>query len=446
MTSQVDAVLAIEEDAYLSSLLQHSRKVQLEGDSPVTKLVSGLQTQAAAWLSRLRMPTKKDEEWRFTDLSELLDISFGPATTVTPQQLDIAELTISEASHTRLTFVNGCYNSQLSDLSGLPKGLFVGSLSQLPEQYQEKLAKYLAQTQGGEEVFTSLNTAGFADVAIVWAAANTIVESPIQLLFLSGDESSPTFSQPRVLVVAQPGASLELIEQYAATGENSYFNNAVAEIFIAENATVKHLRWQQEGEKGFHIGKSAIAQARDSHYTCHTISLGGKLARHNLEVYQTGEQITTTLNGLTVVNGKQLADIHSKVSLTQPYSTVNQLHKSLVAGHGRAVFDGKILVPKQAQLTNASQLNRNLLLSPQAHVDTKPQLQITADNVKCSHGATVSQLQADEVFYLRSRGLNEEAARKLLIDAFAAEMLQKIPITSLQQKLATLVAMRTTDT
>jgi Fe-S cluster assembly protein SufD len=244
-------------------------------------------------------------------------------------------------------------------------------------------------------------------------------------------------------VVAQAGSQLTLIEDYKAAGAGVYFTNAVTEIVLEENAQVNHTRNLQEGGEAFHIGKSAIAQSRNSRYTCNAITMGAKLSRHNLEVFQTGEGTETTLNGLTLIGGEQLADTHSAIALNHPNGITNQLHKCIVDGRAHAVFNGKVFVPQAAQLTNAGQLNRNLLLSPKARVDTKPQLEITADNVKCSHGATVSQLDAEEVFYLQSRGLNETDARNLLIDAFGAEILDRIPVASLRQRLARCVACRT---
>jgi Fe-S cluster assembly protein SufD len=243
-------------------------------------------------------------------------------------------------------------------------------------------------------------------------------------------------------VVAQANSKLTLIEDYRATGEGVYFTNAVTEIVLEENAQVSHTRIERESKAAFHIGKSAIAQGRYSRYTCDAITLGAKLSRHNLEVFQTGEGTETTLNGLTLIGGEQLADTHSAIALNHPNGTSNQLHKCIVDDRAHAVFNGKVFVPQTAQFTNASQLNRNLLLSPKARVDTKPQLEITADQVKCSHGATVSQLDADEVFYLQSRGINETDARELLLDAFAAEILNCIPVTSLRQRLSRCVACR----
>lgn len=426
-------------DAYLTGLLNQCQALDLQVIDPeIAALLQELRDRASLWVNKLTIPTKRDEEWRFTDLSSLLQVNFQ-----TPNKFDLpesaAEFTLPEAP-IRLVFVNGVYAPQLSAVADVPEGLVVTNLAQLPTTYRTKVGKYLAQEQGAAtEVFTALNTAGLTDAAVVWVARNQQVETPIQLLFISTTGETPTVSQPRCLVVAEVGSKLTLIETYEAVGEGVYFTNAVTEIALEENAQVSHTRVERESKGAFHIGKSAIAQARNSRYTCNTISIGSRLSRHNLEVLQTGEQTETTFNGLTIVAGEQLSDTHSVMAYTKPYGISNQLHKCIVTDKGHAVFNGKVFVPQAAQLTNANQLNRNLLLSPKARIDTKPQLEITADNVKCSHGATVSQLEADEVFYLQSRGLNEADARNLLIDAFAAEIIQKLPVVSLRKQLSEFV-------
>lgn len=431
-------------DAYLRGLLNQCQRLEVQVIDPdIAALLKELRDRASLWVNKLKIPTKRDEEWRFTDLSPLLQVNFQ-----TPDKFDLpesakAEFALPEAP-VRLVFVNGVYASNLSAVADLPEGLIVGNLAQLPTTHRTKVGKYLAQQQGAAtEVFTALNTAGLTDVAVVWVARNQQIETPIHLVFVSTTTSTPTVSQPRCLVVAQAGSQLTLIEDYKAAGGGVYFTNAVTEIVLEENAQVNHTRVLQEGGEAFHIGKSAIAQARNSRYTCNAITMGAKLSRHNLEVFQTGEGTETTLNGLTLIGGEQLADTHSAIALNHPNGITNQLHKCIVDGRAHAVFNGKVFVPQAAQLTNAGQLNRNLLLSPKARVDTKPQLEITADNVKCSHGATVSQLDAEEVFYLQSRGLNETNARNLLIDAFGAEILNRIPVASLRQRLARCVACRT---
>ncbi len=445
--------VGLKEDAYLGGLLSHCEAQQPVFNPEIAGWLEQLRQKAASVVVQSRMPSQKDEEWRFTDLSELLQLNFQTAGEAEVTHDTLEGFILPEAAQSRVVFVNGFYAPQLSDISGLPEGVYVGNLSDLSISQSKEIVKYLAQQQGEAEVFTALNTSGLKDTAVIWVAPNVAVEKPIHLLFLTVAPESPTFSQPRALVVAERGSSLQLVEYYGAVAQycsdiprnHPYFTNAVTEIWVQENAQVNHSRIQRESGDGFHIGKSAIAQARDSRYTCNEISLGGKLYRHNLEVLQTGEQTETQLNGLTMIGGEQLADTHSLVSLTQPHGTANQLHKSIIGDRARAVFSGKIFVPKAAQLTNAAQLNRNLLLSPKARVNTKPELQITADNVKCSHGATVSQLEADEVFYLRSRGLSESDARHLLIDAFAAEILARLPVKSLRTRLSQCVACRTID-
>ncbi|MCP2730685.1 Fe-S cluster assembly protein SufD [Limnofasciculus baicalensis] len=410
-----------------------------------------LRNHAAAIAQEFAIPTRRDEEWRFTDLSSLLKVSFDGIGVAEIPEFDIAPLILPEAIDSRLVFVNGVYAPHLSSVSNLPEGIYVGNLAGLPAPYSTKIWNYLAKQQGDSEVFTALNTAGLTDIAIVWVSKNNIVETPIHLLFISTTQEVPFICQPRVLVVAESASQVTLVEHYAANVEgcsdiplnHPYFTNQVTEIWLEENAIVNHTRNQREAGDGFHIGKTAVSQARNSRYTCNAISLGAKLSRHNLEIWQTGEATETILNGLTMVGGEQLADTHSSVMLNHPHGITNQLHKCIVGDRGHGIFSGKVFVPKAAQFTNAGQLNRNLLLSPKARVDTKPQLEITADQVKCSHGATVSQLDAEEVFYLQSRGLKEADARNLLIDAFVAEILNRIPIPSLRQRLSQCTNCRT---
>jgi len=427
-------------DADLARLLNQCQGVDLQVINPeMVVWLQELRDRAALWVNKLTIPSKRDEEWRFTDLSPLLKVNFSQPTRFDLAESALAELTLPSAP-IRLVFINGVYAPALSTVTELPAGLVVTNLAELPVRYHSQVSEYLAREQGAmTEVFTALNTAGLTDVAIVWLAKNTVVEKPIHLLFISRTSEMPTVSQPRCLVVAEIGSQLSLIEEYRGVGEGTYLTNAVTEIVLEENAQVSHTRIERESKEAFHIGKNAIAQSGNSRYTCNSINVGSKLSRHNLEVLQTGEQTETTLNGLTMIAGKQLSDTHSVMAYTKPYGTSKQLHKCIVSDQAHAVFNGKIFVPQAAQLTNASQLNRNLLLSPQARVDTKPQLEITADNVKCSHGATVGQLEADEVFYLQSRGLTEIAARNLLIDAFAAEILNQLPGDTLKKQLSQLV-------
>jgi Fe-S cluster assembly protein SufD len=428
LTSIPDSLL--DRDAFLSGLLSRVTTKKSDG------WLQDLREDAVNWVRHSVIPNTREEEWRFTDLSPLKQVDFNNVKTIHKLSLQ-DDFALPEVSG-RLVFVNGVYSPDLSNTENLPTGLIVGNLDVLPG---EVIQKYLAQAEGSKEVFTALNTAALNDVAVVWVAKNVVVETPIHLLFVSVSGESATISQPRVLVVAESSSQVVLIEEYTNhrdtedTEEEVYFTNGVTEIWVQENAQVTHNRVVREGAAAFHIGKTAVTQARYSRYNCNAVTVGGKISRHNLEILQSGEQTETTLNGLTVIANNQLADTHSVLSLNHPHGISKQLHKCIISDRAHGVFNGKIFVPKSAQLTDASQLNRNLLLSSKSRIDTKPQLEITADNVKCAHGATVSQLEDDEIFYLQSRGIDENNARKLLVNAFATEIINFIPVASLRESL-----------
>nr|WP_290221766.1 Fe-S cluster assembly protein SufD [Trichocoleus desertorum] len=430
---------ATNREAYLAKLLKLAQSVEVTGSDRLPELRS----QAVALLQEQTFPTTRNEEWRYTDLSPLLQVELAVgdrSLAVNPEA--VQAFALPEAATSRLVFVNGVYAPELSAIANLPANIFVGNLAALPEELKARSQNYLAKQPGAEEVFTALNTAGLSDAAVVWIAKNQEVETPIHLLFVSIASDRPILSQPRCLVVAETGSSVTLVEDYVTVGEGVYFTNPVTEIWVEQNAQVSHTRIQRDSQNAFHIGKTAVSQARDSRYTCNAVSFGAKLSRHNLEIFQTGEQTEINLNGLTLIGGEQLSDTHSTIAYTQPHGSSRQLHKTIVDGQARAVFNGKVFVPKLAQLTDAGQLNRNLLLSSKARVDTKPQLEITADNVKCSHGATVGQIDPDEIFYLQSRGLDQASARQLLVYAFAIEIIDQIPVASVRDRLSQLVKQR----
>ncbi|PSO51432.1 MAG: Fe-S cluster assembly protein SufD [Cyanobacteria bacterium SW_9_44_58] len=426
-------------DQFLDQLLsQCQENTALETNSTFGAWLQKRQQEAANWVAASRMPHRKDEEWRFTDISPLLEHQFQKSQSVEVTPEATRSLQIPEASQSRLVFVNGRYAPHLSNLDNVPAGVTVASLAELDAQQQSQVTEYLTQQEGGEELFTALNTAGFEETAVVWVPANTEVETPLQLLFLSVGQETPSLIQPRLLVIAETSAKVSLVEQYAslsATSPAPYFNNPVTEVWLAGNAQVNHIRLQQETFNSFHFTKTAVTQAQDSRYACYPISLGAQVSRHDFDVFQTGTQVNTRLYGLVLGSGEQVLDTHSAIAFRHPHSSADQRHKCILDDSARAVFNGKMFVPQAAQMTNAAQLNRNLLLSQKAHVDTKPELNITADNVQCSHGATVSQLEAEELFYLRSRGLDDNAASNLLINAFAAEIINDISIASVRETL-----------
>ncbi len=425
------AVRRKQQEVYLQSLLDTAK-----AHVPDALALPELRSQAEAIIKEHIFPSTQQEGWRFTDLSPMLSLPFQAG--LSPSEIDLGALSPVQMPEAiaRLVLVDGQFNKVLSEVDGLPPGVVVGSLIDLQQgPLREPLRARLAQSMGGTEVFTALNTIGFQDAIVVWVPRGQVVEAPIQIAYLSVSQKGPTLTCPRCLVVAEAGSALTVVEDFYGIDGSDHFTNSVTEIWADENAQVAHIRLQREGKATFHIGKTAVTQGRDSRYVTTTVGLGARLARHNLEVYQTGPQTDTKLYGLAAIAATQLADTHSLIALNHPHGTAEQLYKCIVDGQAHAVFNGKVWVPHTAQLTNASQLNRNLLLSSKARVDTKPELDIVADNVKCAHGATVSQLDANEVFYLQSRGIDAEAAQRLLIYGFAMDIIDRIPIPSLQETL-----------
>lgn len=390
---------------------------------------------ALPWLTELRgvalerahqlsVPTTRDEDWRFTDLSPLYKSAFAAPATSTPLAGEaLAAYAIPEAA-ARLVFVDGVLSAALSSPSAS-----AGPLEAHDATAREKLDRICSH---GDNVFTAINLAHLRDAAVVHARANAEA-GVVHVLFVS--TQADVAVHPRVLVVAETGSDVTLVEDYVALHEGAYWVNGVAEIAVGANARVRHVRLQRESLAAFHVGTCHAVVQRDGRYESHSIALGARISRLGLNIRQAGPGAHADLMGLAFIHGKQLADTHSLMDHALPQGTSNQLHKCVLDGNAHAVFNGRIVVRHGAQQTDAGQQNRNLLLSRRAHVDTKPQLEILADDVKCSHGATVGQLEADELFYLRSRGLTEAHARSLLTYGFAAEIVDGIPVVSVRDAL-----------
>jgi Fe-S cluster assembly protein SufD len=399
--------------------------------------ISWLNERRAHALERanaLTVPTTRDEEWRFTDISPLTRVAFRPAARAArPPMADVARFIAPEAT-ARLTFVDGVFAPELSATAGLPYGVVVSPLVAALDTHAAVIEPHLARHAGFErEVFTALNTAHLRDGAFVWIARDQKCPTPVQVLYLSTQQEAAAY--PRCLAIVEAGAECTLIEDYASLGNGTYLNDAVTEIVAGEGARVRHVRVQREAGGAFHIGQCAVEVAKDAHYASHAVSLGARISRLDLNVLQQGEGADVQMDGLALISGRQLADTHSLMDHARPHGRCRQLHKCIVGGAAHAVFNGKIVVRPGSQLTDSSQQSRNLLLSEKAHVDTKPQLEIFADDVKCAHGAAVGQLDPEQLFYLRSRGLPEPQARNLLTYAFAAEVLDRIPVPSLVESL-----------
>ena len=394
-----------------------------------------LRDQAHAALGALAMPTLRDEAWRFTDLAPLYRHTFQP---VSPgnrlQPADIAPFDLGEAT-TQVVFVDGLYAPDLS--SAAPgAGVLVTDLQTALTTHAAALEAHLGRYMAlGDNVFAALNTAYLQDAAVLVVPRHVALAAPVHLLFVA--TQADAVSHPRCLVLAEAGCSMTLVEDYVAlqdAARQAYLVNPVTELVLADQAQVTHVRVQRDGPRAFHIANGAVTVGRNAHYQSVSVAMGAQLSRYSLSV-MLAEGAECAVDGLALVGGKQVADTHSFVDHAQPHATSRQLHKCIVDGSARAVFNGRVMVRPGAQHTDSQQSSRNLLLSGRAQVDTQPQLEIFADDVKCTHGATIGQLDAEEVFYLQSRGLSDSVARQLLTYAFGAEILDRISVPSLKHQL-----------
>lgn len=444
---------------YLQDLLRTVQTVvaaegtaELANRSGAARDWAELRSRSAARVEELAFPSTKDEDWRFTDLSPILAHQFQPAGDRLPslEPAAIDNLTLPECETARLVLVNGRYSPELSNLSDLPPGVRIGSLAD-GTAADRPITAYLGATPAAPDALSSLNTADLRDAAILWFDRQVHLSQPIHVLFVTVVGDQDVLVQPRLLVVAEPGSQATIVEEYTTarrswcqTGKPStYLTNAVSEFWLGDRAMIQRTRIQWEAGNAYHVGRSIAVQGRDSQFQNIEISVGASIARHTLDIHQTGTGTHTALSGLAVVNGTQVSDTHSSLFLNHPHGTADQLHKCIADDRGQAVFNGRVVVGQAAQHTDAAQLNRNLLLSSRARVDTKPQLEIIADDVKCSHGATIGQLDENEIFYLRSRGLDPITARNLLLDGFAGEVLDRLPVNSLHTTLARCIACQT---
>jgi Fe-S cluster assembly protein SufD len=426
-------------NSYLASLLTGQPELPAAFSSPALAWLNRLRAEAVDRVGALTVPTTRDEEWRFTDISSLTKIPFQPAHRA--PQLGAAEIdnfVLPEAG-ARLVFVDGVYASQLSfNKAGVVLENLAAGVTRHGAQMEPHLGRH-AEFQGN--VFAALNTAFLRDGALIIVPREVSVAAPVHLLFIATQQDAASY--PRCLVVAGPGSSATIIEDYVALTDAAYFTNAVSEIVLADNAHLSHVRVQRDNAAAFHIANCAVSLAHASRYQSVSVALGARISRYNLNVLQAAEGAECAIDGLALIADRQLADTHTCIDHAKPNGTSRQLHKCIVNDAAHAVFNGKIMVRQGAQRTDSSQSSRNLLLTGKARVDTKPQLEIFADDVKCAHGATVGQLDSEEVFYLRSRGLSDAAARNLLTYAFGAEIIDRIPVASLKLRLEQIVLEQT---
>jgi Fe-S cluster assembly protein SufD len=411
-----------------------------------------LRREAMDRFRALGFPTTRNEDWHFTSVTPIAERVFkvpharsGPAS-LSPA--DITALVIGDPAWHRLVFVNGRFEASLSAFAGLPAEVRISTLAEALKESPEFVAEHLGKLASGEgQTFTAFNTAFAQDGVVIHVPRGEIVEAPVHIVHIADASAAGTGIHPRLLVVAEPLSRVVLVESFASTGllTTAYLTNAVAEIEVGNGARVDHYKIQRESTEAFHVSTAQVRQGRDSVYHSFSYAAGAALSRTNVYTQLAGDGAETRLNGLYLVDGSQHADHQTFVEHLAPSCASRELYKGILDGSSHGVFNGKVYVDPIAQKTDGKQTNHALLLSDHARVDTKPQLEIFADDVKCTHGATVGRLDEAALFYMKSRGLGAETARALLTYAFAAEVLETIELDTLREGLEALAFTRFTQ-
>ncbi len=387
-------------------------------------------------------PTKKDEEYKYTNLKEIVekDYNFSPSEhhSITKKQLD--ELHLGEEYFDFIVFVNGRLHKELSNISVENAEFLTLNFALSHESYSEIIKNHLNTITNKDLAFCNLNEALHENGFFLHVPKNVVIEKPIHVFYMSQNQDENVFYNTRNLLVVEEGAKVEVIESHHNFDSSFVFTNSVTEIFAGKNAKADWHKLQNDSETSYLVDHTFAKQERDSLATVNTFSFGGKLVRNNLDFIHNGENINSFMNGITIIGGEQLVDHHTAVHHNQPNCESYQNYKGVYKDSAKGVFNGKVFVDKLAQKTNAYQQNNNILLNEGATIDTKPQLEIFADDVKCSHGCTVGQLNDDALFYLRARGISKKEAQALLLYAFANDAMQNIDIEPLKLKISKLLA------
>jgi len=401
-----------------------------------SELLDEIRLKGAEGVKNTHFPRPKDEDWRFISLRDLYSDSFVLASDLEVEAPDLSDHYLPESEGARLVFINGAYSEQHSATDALSEDIVIGNIAQLAAEDNALLKEHLNQYADFEDdVFTSFNSAFLKDGAFIYIPKGKKVEAPVHLLFVQTDADRNYFSTSRSVIVADEGSEVTIVEDHIGLGNNKYFNLPVIELNLEQEAFVKHTKMQRESREAIHIARTGAYVAKHSNYESYTITRGAKLSRNEPRISQRDEEVQFTVDGLVLIDGDQVSDTHSVMDHRFPVADSHQLHKCVINDKAHSVFNGKIFVRRDAQKIDSFQENRNLLLSRKGLVNTKPQLEIFADDVVCTHGATVGQLEPDEVFYLKSRGLDEQQARELLVYAFALETIENITVDSVQKLL-----------
>lgn len=420
-----------KERTFLKDLLDFQGS--LNGKS---KFLDEVRLKGAEEVRNTSFPSKKLEDWKFISLRDLYRDSYTLATDLETEVPDISEHYLPECEDSRLTFINGVFSEEHSSMDALPDEVMVGNIAKLAKEDSELLKKHLnAYADFEDDIFSSFNSAFLKDGTFIHVPEGLKVETPVHLLNVQTDAEENYFTTSRTVVNAEADSELTLVEDHIGLSDNKYFNLPVVEINLEEDAYVKHTKVQRDSLEAIHIARTGAHVAKHADYESYTITLGAKLSRNEPRISQRDEEVEFTVDGLVLIDGDQVSDTHSVMDHRFSHAESHQLHKCVINGRAHSVFNGKIFVRQDAQKIDSFQENRNLLLSRRGLVNTKPQLEIFADDVVCTHGATIGQLEEDELFYLKSRGLNEQQARELLIYAFALETIENITVDSVKELL-----------
>ncbi|HEX9665942.1 MAG TPA: Fe-S cluster assembly protein SufD [Thermodesulfobacteriota bacterium] len=390
---------------------------------------------------KLGFPTIHDEDWRFTNLAPIERTPFrlmlnGKSNL---SRNDIEPFVFSDSLQNQLVFIDGRFSVELSSLN-TSGGVRISNLTKALFDYQDLLSEHLTHYADFEhEAFTALNTAFMEDGAFVSIPKGVLLHEPIHLLYITTINDIPCIANPRNLIILEDNSQANIIEHYVSLGSNVYFSNVVTEVVIGENSTLDHYMIERESVKAYNVSTLRVEQMRNSNLNSHSLLLGGSLVRNNVHPVLAGEGCHSFINGLFMSTGRQHMDNYMKVEHVSPHCDSRQLYNGVLNGKSRGVFHGRIIVHKDAQKTDAKQTNRNLLLSDSAQIDTKPQLEIYADDVKCTHGATIGQIDENAIFYIRSRGLSEESARAMLLYAFTSKSLESMNVEQIRDYIEKLV-------
>ncbi len=420
----------------VSSFIAFENQISLDNT-----FVHDIRTEAIKHFESKGFPAKKDEAWKYTSLKKVLkqDFSVFAKTEFAVEYKDVQPYFIHDIDSYKIVFVDGKYASHLSETThdGIDICLMSAALSK--PKYQLVIENYFNKI-AEKDSLTSLNTAFSNEGAYIHITKNKMVEKPIQIIHFSTGNEAALLLQPRNLIVVDENAHVQIIERHQSLTDNPSLTNSVSEIFAAKRGIVDYYKVQNDKENASLIDSTYINQEGESHVSVHTFSFGGKLTRNNLNFYQNGEYIDSTLNGVTIIGNKQHVDHNTLVHHIEPNCESHQDYKGIFGDNSIGVFNGKVLVNKEAQKTNAFQANNNLLISDKASINTKPQLEIFADDVKCSHGCTIGQLDENALFYLRARGIPEKEAKALLMYAFANNVLESVKIPQLKNRINALIA------